>query len=403
MALFRALQHRPFALLWSGQTISSLGDSVYRIALAWWVLEETGSATAMGVVLIFIFAPMLLFFLLGGVAVDRFPRARLMLVSDFLRGVVVGAIGLLVMADALDLGHIYLASIVFGLVDAVFQPAYTALVPEITPRESLPSANSLTTLSHQLAGIGGPALGATLVGAGGTGVAFAADGLSFFISGACLLPLTGLSVANLSGPGRRGVLKDLREGFDTVFGSAWLWITIALFALVNVTQGGPFHVALPFLVKDHLKADVGTLGLLYSTFSLGFVLGAVWLGRLTRIPRRGLLAYSSTVTSGLMTLALGLPIPILGIFLAAFVRGVAYSAFGLIWTNTLQELVPRERLGRVSSIDYLGSFVLLPIGYGIAGVATDVAGPALVFVIGGALTVGLALLGLAHPSIRNLD
>src|SRR5215216_6072299 len=95
MNVLRSLRHRPFALLWSGQTISRLGDSLYRIALAWWVLEKTGSATAMGTVLICSFAPMLLFLLLGGVAVDRFPRVRVMLASDLLRGLVALTMALL--------------------------------------------------------------------------------------------------------------------------------------------------------------------------------------------------------------------------------------------------------------------------------------------------------------------
>jgi MFS family permease len=72
--LFRTLGHRPFALLWSGQTLSRIGDFLYQIALAWWVLQKTGSAAAMGTVLFLAFAPMLVFLLVGGVVVDRLPR-----------------------------------------------------------------------------------------------------------------------------------------------------------------------------------------------------------------------------------------------------------------------------------------------------------------------------------------
>jgi DHA3 family tetracycline resistance protein-like MFS transporter len=79
------------------------------------------------------------------------------------------------------------------------------------------------------------------------------------------------------------------------------------------------------------------------------------------------------------------------------------NVFNLIWINTLQELVPHELLGRVSSIDFLGSFVLLPVGYGLAGWAIDLLGAPEVFIIGGTLTVLLSLLGLMHPAIRNLD
>ncbi len=86
MNFFRSLKHRPFAFLWSGQTTSRLGNNLYRIALAWWVLEKTGSAAAMGTVLIFSSVPMLVFLLIGGVVTDRFPRLRVMLIADMLSG-----------------------------------------------------------------------------------------------------------------------------------------------------------------------------------------------------------------------------------------------------------------------------------------------------------------------------
>jgi DHA3 family tetracycline resistance protein-like MFS transporter len=399
-----ALRQRSFAWLWTGQAISRLGDSIHRVALSWWVLEQTGSAAVMGTVLIFSFTPMLLFLLIGGVAGDRLPRVRLMLGSDLLRGGVVALVAALAATHTLQIWHLYVASMVFGLLDAFFQPAYTALVPEITPAPLLPSANSLTSLSGQLSNIAGPAIGAGIVAAGGTALAFAVDSLSFFLSAACLIPLIGLPQAPApAGHGARHMLRDLREGVRAVLAAPWLWITIALAALFNITQGGPFAVALPFLVKDSLHSDVGVLGLLYSMTSVGAVLSAIWLGRARRIRRRGLLAYLGLLAGGLSTLMLGLPVPLPAVAGVILVNGAAVTVFGLIWTNTLQELVPRALLGRVASIDMLGSFALLPIGYGIAGWATDLLGPALVFITGGALTCLLVLIGLAHPGIRDLD
>src|SRR4029453_18500975 len=160
MQLFRSLTHRPFALLWSGQTISRFGDSLYQVALAWWVLRETGSAAAMGTVFIVSFLPMVLFLLAGGVVVDRLRRVRVMLVSDVARAALVALVAILAARQELSLWHIYAANLAFGLVNAFFQPAYAAVVPQLTPRELLPSANALTDLSAQFAGIAGPILGA---------------------------------------------------------------------------------------------------------------------------------------------------------------------------------------------------------------------------------------------------
>ena len=402
--IFRSLKQRSFALLWSGQTVSRLGDSLYRIALAWWVLEKTGSALIMGTVQIFSMVPMLVFLLIGGVAVDRFNRAKLMLASDLLRGIVVAVVAALAVTQILEVWHIFLASTLFGIVDAFFHPAYTSIVPDLVPREGLPSANSLTSLSGQAAGIIGPAAGAAVIAMGGTSAAFVLDAFSFFISAACLIGILKVPAPRSASPGSSSMIHDIRDGISTVMGSAWLWITITIASLGNIMTSGTIGIALPFLVKDTLKGNVQSLGWVYTAMAIGTAVGTIWLGRYTKLRRRGLLGYSTWIISGLMIVVMGLSHSVLLVVLAAGIIGITLNAvFGLIWINSLQELVPREQLGRVSSIDYLGSFALLPIGFAVVGWATDLAGPPLIFIICGVLTIGLAALGLAHPAIRNLD
>ena len=403
MSFLRALRIRSFALLWAGQTISRLGDSLYRIALSWWILERTGSAAAMGLLAVFSFVPMLLFLLVGGVVVDRLSRFRIMLVSDLVNTVVVGLVTVLAVTDRLELWHIYAASVVFGLAEAFFAPAYNASVPQIVPPEERPSANSLTSLSWQLSGVVGPALGAFIVAAGGTSLAFGLDSLSFLVSAACLIPLRFIRLTTVPAEQRSSPLSDLRAGLRTVAASPWLWMSILVFAGVNVTEAGPRNIALPFLIHDHLGLNVEALGLVASVFSIGSITGAVVLGRARKLRRRGLLMYGATALGGLTVVLYGLA-PNLGVLLGvALIYGVTWSSVSLVWANTLQEMVPQEQLGRVSSIDALGSFVLMPVGFALAGVLTDRIGPALVFVIGGIATMALALLGYLHPGVRKLD
>jgi len=403
MSFLRALRIRSFALLWAGQTISRLGDSLYRIALSWWILERTGSAAAMGLLAVFSFVPMLLFLLVGGVVVDRLSRFRIMLVSDLVNTVVVGLVTVLAVTERLELWHIYAASVVFGLAEAFFAPAYNASVPQIVPPEERPSANSLTSLSWQLSGVVGPALGAFIVAAGGTSLAFGLDSLSFLVSAACLIPLRFIRLTTVPAEQRSSPLSDLRAGLRTVAASPWLWMSILVFAGVNVTEAGPRNIALPFLIHDHLGLNVEALGLVASVFSIGSIAGAVVLGRARKLRRRGLLMYGATALGGLTVVLYGLA-PNLGVLLGvALIYGVTWSSVSLVWANTLQEMVPQEQLGRVSSIDALGSFVLMPVGFALAGVLTDRIGPALVFVIGGIATMALALLGYLHPGVRKLD
>ena len=419
MNILRAFSHRPFALLWAGQTTSRLGDNLYRIALAWWVLEKTGSATAMGTVLIFSQVPLLIFILIGGIVVDRFPRIRIMFLSDILSGTVVILIALFSWLDVLQIWHIYIASLLFGFVEAFFFPAYQAVIPQIVPPDMLTSANALNGLSQRIMGVIGPIVGASLVAVGGTSLTFGLDALSFFASAVCVFPIlrAGLyempkkedSAATEIKPRRtikeeikRGI-ADLREGWNAIITIPWIWITILIFGVLNIMEGSPRAVAMPFLIKDELGADVAVLGWFGSAFSVGYVVCALWLGQYKRLRRRGLLGYLPIMVNGIMLLLFGLKSPIPVLIAAMFVYGFCFNIFGLVWNSTLQEMVPHEKLGRVYAIDSLGSWILLPIGFALAGWGTDKLGSPTVFLIGGVGTILMILIGLSHPAIRNLD
>lgn len=403
--MLRALQNRLFAYLWSGQTISRLGDSLYRIALSWWVLEKTGSALAMGTVNVVSMIPMLLFMLFGGVLVDRLPRQWVMFVSDLLRGLLVAAIAILAALNLLEVWEIFIASAIFGLVSAFFEPAYIAVVPEIVQTDTLASANSLGTLSREITGIVGPSLGALLVAAGGTPITFGLDALSFLISAIALIPLVKISrpVKVTEKVSYTNLSSDLTSGLRAVIGSPWLWITITVAALANMMEGGTLSTSLPFLIKDVWHMDVKSLGFLNSAISVGAVATALILGNIPHLRKRGWIAYSCWFIIGSMILLLGVQNNFVISLIIAALIGVGSTGFGLIWTTTMQEIVPQDLLGRVSSIDYLGSYILLPIGFSLGGWATDKFGPNMVFIIGGAVIMTLAVLSLLHPKIRNME
>jgi len=148
---------------------------------------------------------------------------------------------------------------------------------------------------------------------------------------------------------------------------------------------------------------VGALGAVTSSIAVGSVAAAVFLGRYHRLRHRGLLLFACEIVMGLMLALFGLVHSLPALMAAAFIYGLGISTGGLVWTNVLQEMVPQERLGRVSSIDALGSFVFLPLGFALAGILSDLLGPANVFLIGGILIIPLAAGMLLVPSIRHLD
>lgn len=418
----RALRSRPFAWLWAGQTISALGDGAYTVALAWAVLDLTGSATDMGIVLVARSVPMLLFLLIGGVAADRLPRRLVMLASDAGRAAAVLAIAALEWFGVLQVWHLVALAFFFGVVSGFFMPAYQSIAPELVEVEALPSANGLNGLSRQVGMLLGPLVGGALVAAVGAQDAFAFDGLSFVVSALCLLAVRvpasvesrrpqGEAVAAMAGTKRRrrmhGVAADIREGLGYILSSSWLWVTILIASILNMTISGALVVSLPKLVADVYHAGPALFGAIATLSGLGAILATLMIGQARRLHRRGILAYAGSAVASVALLAFGLPLPVAVLPLvalgASFVEGFGISVFGVIWDTVMQELVPADKLGRVSSVDMLGSFCLQPAGFLLAGVLADRIGPAWVFVGAGAIGLLLNLAGLCVRGICRLE
>jgi MFS family permease len=223
----------------------------------------------------------------------------------------------------------------------------------------------------------------------------------------CLAPLVRLALSGHAPKERKSLLHDFREGVEVVRKSSWLWITIVIASLGNITLSAPLAITLPFLVKGHLHGGVGSLGLIYSTISagaiVGTILGTMWLERTSGLRARGLFAYGLWIAGGLFILVFGLPVNIYVVVPAAFLVGAAFTVPNLIFMTTVQELIPGKLLGRVMSIVTVGSFALVPVGSGLVGWATDRVGAPTIFILSGILTALLAALALMNPVIRNLD
>jgi MFS family permease len=422
-------------MLWIGQTVSMLGNGAYTTALAWEVLLLTHSGAAMGAVLIASTAPTLLFLLAGGVAADRLPRRYVMLGSDAGRAAVLFVIAALGALHILQLWHLIVLSVLFGVVRGFFSPAYEAIIPELVEKDALPSANGLTGISANTGQLLGPLLGATLVAATGPYLAFAFDGLTFVVSALFLLALhpakadkvrdqmpqdqwhaegesEGLPLdtypVEIKAPrrGLAGILADIREGWVYIAGSAWLTVTILIPALGNIGWTGAYSVALPKLVADVYHQGVGLLGGISAANALGSIVGLLLIAQF-KLRHRGIVCFSLNIVASIALATFGLPwpetlLPALACGASAVV-GLCLEAFNAVWLGSVQTLVPTDKLGRVFSLDALGSLAMLPIGYALAGLVTDHWSAAWVFVAGGALNLGLSLIALTLRGVRDFD
>ncbi|HEX9268817.1 MAG TPA: MFS transporter [Candidatus Limnocylindria bacterium] len=396
--LLEPLRHRDFRLLWTGQTVSVFGDFMHGVALPFQLLALGATPVQLGLGVSISIAVQLVLILFGGAIVDRLPRRRIILASDLLSGIAVTLVGTLSIAGLLRIEYVYLEAAFFGATAAFFMPAMGAIIPELVPSDVLVQGNTLRGFSRQAARLGGPVLGGILVAGPGPGWALIADGVTFFVS------FVALSAARPAGGApkpRRPLLHEIREGIAFTFSVGWLWITIALFALVNASFTGPMSVGLPLLVRDVLRADARAFGLITAAGGVGEIVGGLFVGQV-RLRRIGIAMYLFAAAGGLGVMTFGL-FPRLPIVLLASVGiGVSFVGFGVLWESAVQRNVPRELLGRVGSVDWFGSLLLGPVSPLVVGAIVQSVGPAAVFTVAGALAAALCLGALLVPSIRDL-
>jgi MFS family permease len=391
------LAYREFRLLFLGRVVSFFGNALAPIALAFAVLDLTGSKSDLGLVLAARTLPQVLFLLLGGVWADRLPRHRVMVGSSLLSGASQGLLAALLISHTAELWHLLVLSAANGSASAFFFPASTGVIPQTVHPSLLQQANALLRLALNATWIGGAAVGGLLVAGFGPGWAVAADAVSFglgaFFIGLMRLP-PGLRMEGST------MLTELREGWEEFRSRRWLWVVVAQFSLVNAAQNGALHVLGPAVAKEHL-GGAAPWGLILTCEAAGLLLGGLLLLRAR--PQRLLLAANlGVLVAALPLVLLGFPAPALAIAAGALVAGIGIEIFGVLWDTAMQQNVPQEKLSRVYSYDALGSFILIPVAQAVVGPIAEAFGTGGTLFGAATLVVGATLAALGVPDVRNL-
>lgn len=400
--ILEPLANRDYRLLTAGALVSLLGDGFFSVALAWQVYQLSNVPTALSVVGVAWTLPLVLFLLLGGVLTDRYDRRWLMIGADVVRAAAVGAMGLLSVTGAIQLWHIIALIALVGAGDAFFNPASTAIVPDLLAAERLPQANALQGLVRPLMiRLIGPALGGFVVAVLNPGSAFLVDGASFLLSAALLLAIRARPSHVASSHGLRRAFAEMSEGFRFVAANPWCWATLVSAMLSLLVFIGPVQVLLPYLVKNQLRLGPAALGTLYAVSGVGAILSALAVGQLG-IPRlRITLMYGSWSLGVALLAGYGVMGALWQGFAVAFATAGLFEIGSIIWTTLLQELVPRTLLGRVSSLDWLVSTGLVPLSFALTGPVAGWLGPQATMVGGGLLGAVLMGILLFVPGVRD--
>jgi MFS family permease len=400
--LLAPLRNRDFRLLWTGMTISLIGDGIFLVAMAWQAYELWNAPAALSLLGIGMTIPTIAFLLPAGVLSDRVDRRSLMLCADLARALVLAALAVLALTGLLTFWELVLLVALYGVGTAFFTPAFEAIVPDIVPRSDLAAANSLDQFVRPITlRLAGPALGGALVAGVGTGVAFSVDAFSFLISALAVFLMR--PPAHPRSEHVESSLGAVKEGLRFVRRRVWLWGTLVSAAIAYLAFMGPAEVLLPYVVKNELHASAGDLGLVFAAGGIGAIGAALFMGQRGHPHRDVTLMYAVWTLATLAVAGYGLATASWQLMVACLFFNALETVGTIIWATIKQRHVPASMLGRVSSLDWLISIGLLPLSFaltapiaGLIGVRATLVGAA---VIGGVVTLGALFL----PGMRDIE
>jgi MFS family permease len=397
------LRIRDFRLLWTGLTVSFLGDGIYFVALAWEVYRISNAPSALSAVGVAWTLPLVLFVLLGGVVADRFDRRHVMIASDIMRGISMLGMGALSVTGQIELWHVYVLVAIYGSGEAFFGPAFGAIVPQVVPKHRLVEANALDSLVDPLCfKLAGPALGGLMVAGFGAGPAFLANAVTFAVSGLAV-SLMRPRPADRENMTIASSLREIKEGFLFVKSRVWLWATLCSAAICLLAFWGPLEVLLPYIVKNELGGSAGDYGTILAVGGVGAVLTSLTMGA-RGLPRRHITFMYCAWGIGIGIISLyGVATVQWQLMVVAFLSGGGIAAGLIVWKTLLHRLVPQELLGRVTSFDWFISIGLVPLSFAITGPAAEAFGARTTMVGAGLIATVLTFAFLLVPGIRDTE
>ena len=396
--MLAALRRRAFRYLAAGRLVNMLGNGVAPLALAFAVLDLTGSVRDLGLVVGARSLMTVLFVLIGGVTADRIPLRLVLVSSNLLGALTQAAAAALVLAGTATIPLLLALSATNGIVTALSQPAATAATPQTVPPELIQPANALIRLGINAAMMGGAALGGLLVAAVGPGWGLAVDALTFALAAAAFTEVR--VAASPAKTTRTGIVADLREGWTEFTARTWLWVVVLGFMILNAAVAGGVTVLRPAVAEQTIGRSAW--GVVLAGQAAGMIVGGLIALRI-RTRRLLLLGVAGTFAGPFLLLGLALAPTIAVLLSAGVVFGIAVELFAVAWHTSIAQHIPADRLARVYAYDMLGSFVAIPLGQIAVGpVAATIGTRDTLLIL--AMLVVLATLGLVTSrDVRRLQ
>lgn len=387
---FHALTHKNFRYYWLGQCVSLIGTWMQSIGQSWLVLTLTGSPILLGLVGTIQFLPITFLSLFAGVLVDRFPKKKILIITQTISMLLAFTLSALVFTKTIKYQHILILALILGFTNTFDMPARQSFTVEMAGREDLMNAIALNSATFNLARILGPSIGALFMAFFGAGWCFFFNGLSFI---AVIFGLLQIKVdpyvrkknenSNIAG--------EILDGLKYIFGNDKLIQTILMVTIIGIFAFN-YNVLVPTFTKVVLHSDEKTYGFLMACLGVGSLIGALTVSVKSKGPKMKVLCISS-VAIGCMLFTTGLTrafyitaasLAFTGIFNIYF----STTANSILQINSSDEY--RARVMSIYSLVFAGS---TPIGNPFSGYVAGKYGASTAFMISG-IIVFVSMIGL---------
>jgi MFS family permease len=381
--MFSSLRVRNFRLFAAGQVVSNTGTWMQRVAQDWLVLQLThGSGTAVGIATGLQFLPLLMFSLWGGMIADRYPKRRVLIVTQASMGALALILAVLALTGVVQPWHVYLLAFGLGMATVVDNPTRQSFAIEMVGRGDLQNAIALNSAVFNLARIAGPAVAGIVISLIGTSAAFFLNAASYLT---VIVSLRLMRDSELRPAERVARAKgQLREGLAYVRSRSDLLLTMVLMFFI-ATFGMNFQVTTALMSRVVFDTGAGRFGLASAVFALGALSGALVAARRRRTGMR--LLIWTALAFGLLEAATGL-MPSYWSFLVLLVpTGLAVISFTTLANSSVQLSVPAEMRGRVMGIYLLVFLGGAPLGSPLTGWVAEQFGTRMSLIAGAAISV----------------
>jgi MFS family permease len=401
------LRRRDFGLLWTGATVSALGDGMSFVALVWLLIERGGTPEAVGWLAAVYTAPVVVGGIAAGVILDRFDRRRVLAADNLIRGAAIASVPLAAALGVLTTAQLFVVAGIYGLLYMTSIAGIPSMIPTLVEGDDLTTANAMESITYGIAGLVGPTIAGVVIAIFGAPVVLALDALTYAVFVVCLLAMRPPEPRATPGPGDRAVAAaadrpsaaiGIAPALRFVASSPAILAITIMYMSLNLSSGIG-AVVFPIYARDVLEGGSATYGLLLSALTAGelgglLLVGAIhWRWPLGRSIAVG--ALTSGLILSLLVLRPGLPL-ILVILVGS---GLAESSL-TPWAQTIRmRLIPPELRGRVFALLRTLMQSTRPIGAIAAGLLLGGGDLTPALVVAAALVALPGAIGLFLPAL----